>query len=586
MIQPSIWDNSKKVVIIGGVAAGSKVASKVIRLSPDTEVTVIEKGDILSYSGCGLPYYVSGVVSKPALLSTAVRELRSPALFSNVKNVVIYNKTECIEIDREKKKIKMRSLINSNESWISYDKLVLATGSCPLIPDIKNVRVYKEIYTLHGVNDAEEIKAALAPRKAKDVVIVGGGLIGVEMTEALVARGCRVTIIEQQSRILNGILDEEVSLLVERHMEEHGVRIMTDTSIKSFYKPEEVQSDLSELKKFSSSRRKLYVTTERETIAVDFVIIAAGVVPNVELARKAGLELGITGALKVDKSMRTSDPDIYAAGDCAEAYGIVDGNPYYMPLGSTANKEGRVAAVNLCGGEEIFHGINGTVVCKVFDFCVARTGLKESMALAEGYETVSSLTSGPDREHFMPGAKKTMMLKLIVNKKTRTVLGAQSIGTARGFGKIDVIATAMAGKLTIDEIANLDFCYAPSYSLAMDSVITAANVAKNKIDGIFEWITTKEVYDKINKREEFILLDVRSHNEFQDIRIPGSILIPLNALRGRIHELPYDSEIVVYCSISLRGYEAALILKAANFKRVKVMDGGIAMWPYDVLRGI
>ena len=580
---PSNPSKRMKIVIIGGVAAGPKVASKVHRLLPESEVTLIEKGDILSYSGCGLPYYVSGVVKNQAeLLSTPVKEVRDPVFFQNVKNVIVLNGTEAIKIDRDKKNIRIKNLSNNNKSWINYDKLVLATGSFPSKPQIEGINL-KNIFTLHGVHDAEGIKAFLSSHNAQDVVIVGGGLIGVETTEALVARGCRVTIIEEMSQILT-LLDKEIAKLVEHHLERKGVKILTDTKVMKFFKPDKNGStELSNI--FITPEEKIYVITDKEAIPSDMVILATGVKPQVKLARDSGLEIGITGAVKVNNKMMTSDPNIYAAGDCAESYDAVNGKPLYLPLGSLANKEGRVAAINICGGDEVFPGVVGSTTCKVFDYCVAKTGYTEQYAREQGFDVVCSLTAGPDKEHFMPDVK-TLMIKLVVDKASRRILGAQAIGESDGYNKIDIISTAISAKMTVDQLSGLDFCYAPSFSLAIDNVVTAANVARNKLDGIFEGISSAEVYSKLINKENFILLDVRSYKEYKEVRIPNSVLIPLGVLRNRLHELPKDKEVITYCSISLRGYEASLILKNAGFTNVKVMDGGIVMWCYDLIIGI
>ena len=487
--------------------------------------------------------------------------------FQNVKNVTVLNKTEAIKIDRASKKVLIQNLLNKNKSWIEYDKLVLATGSFPLIPNLEGIGL-KNIFTLHGVHDAEGIKSFLSREKARDVVIIGGGLIGVEMTEALATKGCRVTIIEKFPQIFN-ILDKEIAKLVEEYLESHGVRVLTNTSVI----------------KFLGKNRIASVVTENKIIPADMVVIATGVSPKIDLAKDAGLKIGTTGAIKVSSNMLTSDPNIFAAGDCVEKRDIITGKPCYIPLGSTANKEGRVAALNICGDKESFPGILGATTCKVFDYCIARTGLTEKEAVEKGFDVISSLTAGPNKEHFMPNVK-TLMLKLIVDKKTRRILGAQSIGDSDGFTKIDIISTAITGGMTIDQISNLDLCYAPSYSLAIDNVITAANVVKNKLEKKFKSISAEKVNDKILRKDQFVLLDVRSHKEYEEMRIPGSILIPLGILRNRLFELSKDHEIITFCSISLRGYEAALILKSAGYENVKVMDGGILMWPYEITEGL
>jgi NADPH-dependent 2,4-dienoyl-CoA reductase/sulfur reductase-like enzyme/rhodanese-related sulfurtransferase len=455
-------------------------------------------------------------------------------------------------------------MAGGEESWLDYDKLVLATGGSSVVPPIPNVGL-ERIFTLHGVHDAEAIRTLLAQGKARDVVIVGGGLIGIEATEALVETGCRVTVVEMLPQIL-GILDWEIAKLVERHMESHGVKVLTETKVLSFEGDGQVTG----------------VVTEQGTLPADMVILAVGVRPNVRLGREAGLEIGPTGAIAVDPRMRTSDPDIYAAGDCVESMDLVTGRPCYVPLGSTANKQGRVAAVNVCGGQDTFPGVLGSTVCKVFNFCVGRTGLTDTAARELGYDTAVAMAPGPDRAHYMPGAAP-LLLKLVVDAKTRRLLGAQAVGPGAGDKRIDVAAMAIAAGMTVDQLANADLCYAPPYAPAMDNIITAANVARNKLDGRMVGVSAREVHRMMEAGNGFVFLDVRSPAEHEKVRLPEATLIPLGTLRERLDELPRDREIVTFCKVSLRGYEAALILKAAGFEKVRVMDGGIAMWPYEKL---
>ena len=552
-----------RVVIVGGVAAGPKVAAKIMRLRPDADVTVVEKGKLLSYAGCGLPYYVSGVVKEQKeLMCTAVGTVRDPVFFHNVKNFRALNQTEALAIDRPNKRVRVRSVLDGDDKWLEYDKLVLATGATPVVPPIPGVKL-ANVFTLHGVHDAEGIRAALAGGKARDVTVVGGGLIGVETTEALAEHGCRVTIVEMLPQILR-ILDWEMARLVERHMESRGVKVLTGNKVASF----------------EGNGRVERVVTERGTFPADLVVLAIGVRPNVELARSASLEIGETGGIRVSDRMATSDPDIYAAGDCVEMRDLLTGRACYVPLGSTANKQGRVAAVNVCGGDERFPGVIGSTVCKVFDYCVARTGLTEKAARELGHEVVTALAPAPDKAHFMPTARP-LLLKLIVDAKTRRLLGAQATGPGDGSKRIDVAAMAVTAGMTVDQLANADLCYAPPYAPAMDNIITAANVARNKLDGQMAGVTPMEVKRMLDEEEDFVFLDVRTPGEYELVRLPHSTLIPLGALRGRLDELPRDKPIVAFCKISLRGYEAALTLKAAGFENVRVMDGGIAMWPYD-----
>jgi NADPH-dependent 2,4-dienoyl-CoA reductase/sulfur reductase-like enzyme/rhodanese-related sulfurtransferase len=557
-----------KVIIVGGVAAGPKAAAKIVRMKPDTDVTIIEKGLFLSYAGCGLPYYVSGEIKEQKeLMETPAGVVRDAAFFLHVKNLKVQNQTEALEIDRKGKRVRVKALATGEESWLPYDKLVLATGATPVIPPIPGVDK-KNVFTLHGVHDAEGIKTILAKRKAKDVVIIGGGLIGVEATEALATHGCRVTIVEMLPQILN-LLDWEVARLVENYLETNGVRVMTNTKAIAL----ESRSDTDDI--------ATHVRTDKGDLPTDMVILAIGVRPNTSLAQKAELAIGEkTGAIQVDGHMCTSDPDIYAAGDCVECMDRLTGRPCYVPLGSTANKQGRVVAVNICGGYELFPGVVGSSICKVFDYCVARTGLTERAAISLGYEVITAMAPGADKAHYMPKSK-TLLMKIIADKKTERLLGVQVTGPGEGAKRIDVAATAITAGMTLDQLANLDLSYAPPYSSAMDNLITAANVARNKRDGFMIGISAESVQRKMQNGEDFVLLDVRSPHEYGQVNLPKSTLIPLGVLRKRLSEIPRNKEVITYCAISLRGYEASLILRAAGFTDVKVLDGGIAMWPYD-----
>jgi len=547
-------------VVIGGVAAGPKIASKIMRLLPDAQVTVVEKGRVLSYAGCGLPYYISGMVKEQReLVSTPEGVVRGPEYFENVKNVRVMNRTEALRIDRDNHRVLVRDIISQEQTWLPYDKLAIATGATPVVPSIPGAHL-GNIFTLHGLEQAEGIKSVLAEARARDVTIVGGGLIGVEMTESLVSAGCRVTLVEMLPQLLP-MLDWEMADLVRRHFETKGVRVLLDTRVTGFEGDGKVSR----------------VLTETGAFPVDVVIMGVGVRPNVKLAAEAGIELGRTGAIKVDDHLRTSDPDIYAAGDCAETVNLVTGEPCYVPLGSTANKQGRVAAINMCGGDERFPGVVGATVCKVFDCTVARAGLTESEARERGCDVVTSLTPGIDRAHFMPDAA-VIVTKLVCDAETRRLLGIQVVGPGEAAKRVDIAVTAITAGMTVDQIANLDLCYAPSYANALDNIHTACNVIRNKLDGHMVGISCMDVRRKLDKGEDVVLLDVRTHGEFDETRIEGSVHIPLRALRGRLGELPRDKEILTFSHVSLSGYEAAIILKASGFKDVKVMEGGMIMW--------
>ena len=468
-----------KVVVIGGVAAGPKAAAKIMRLDPTAEVTLLEKGQFISFAGCGLPYYVSGVVKEQKdLMSTPIGVRRDPAFFQKVKNVKVLTEPEALARDRARKRIRARRNGAAEDFWLDYDKLVLATGARPVIPPVPNATL-ANILTLHSVADADAIKARLARNHGRDVVMIGGGLIGVETVEALVQCGCRVTVVERLPQILR-MLDWEMARLVEQHMEANGVQVMTHTEVQAFEGPGQVTG----------------VVANRGRLPADLVVVGIGVKPNVELARQAGLEIGPTGALRVDAGLRTSDPDIYAAGDCAESTDLITRQPCYVPMGSTANKQGRVAAINVCGGEDRFPGVLGSTVCQVFDFCVARTGLTEAAARQSGYAPVTVLVPDADRAHYMPTARP-VILKLVVDERTRKLLGAQAVGPGAGDKRMDVAAMAITAGMTVDQLSKVDLCYAPPYSPALDNLILAANVARNKLDGLLHGLTASEVQQRL-----------------------------------------------------------------------------------------
>jgi rhodanese-related sulfurtransferase len=322
------------------------------------------------------------------------------------------------------------------------------------------------------------------------------------------------------------------------------------------------------------------VLTDTGRYAADMVILAVGVAPNVDLAAAAGLELGETGAIATDATMCTSDPDIYAVGDCAETKHAVTGVPCNIPLGSTAMRQGRVAAVNICGGDEKFPGVVGTMICKVFDYCVGRTGLGEAEALSRGFSPISVLAPGPDRAHYVPGAAR-LLSKLIVDQSSRRVLGLQVVGDGFGCKRVDVAAACITAGMTVDDLANMDLGYAPPFATAIDNIMTAANVARNRLSGHFASLKPLDVWNKLRAKEPCTLLDVRSREEYEQFHLPTSVLIPLGGLRDRLTEVPVNGEIILYSELSLRAYEASLILRSAGFDNVKVMEGGLAMWPYE-----
>ncbi len=561
-----------KVVIIGGVATGPKTAARLRRLNPEAEITIIERGKILSYAGCGMPYYVSGdIADYGSLNSTPAGVPRDSLFFRNVKNINVLDRTLARSIDRNNKTVEIVHVETGESRSLSYEKLVLATGGQPIDLPIEGVGL-NGVFRLWQPEDAIAMSEAISSKGVKTAVIIGAGLIGVEMTEALTKRGVDVTVVEMMPHILPGLLDEEVAAYLTRYIRSQGVDILTGSRVEEI-----VGNDQGVVTK---------VIVLDADIPADMVLIAVGVRPNSKLAQEAGLKIGKRGGIVVDKYLQTNDPDVYAGGDCVENTHLITGEDVFVPLGSTANKHGRVIANNVMGYREKFNGILGTAVVKVFNYNVAKTGLTERQAREAGFDVVTALSAAPDSAHYYP-THKPLLLKLIADRKTKKILGLQAVGAGETVKRVDVIATALAFGATVDDLPALDLGYAPPYSTAVDIAAHAANILRNKMDGIAKALTPMEVRAKIERGDDFIWLDVRSPAEHREKRIedPRIKLIPLGMLRQRFNELQRDKEIITFCKISLRGYEAQTILEGKGYKDVKFMDGGIDAWPYEVVFG-
>jgi len=553
-----------KIVIIGGRTAGPKAAAKARRMNADASITIIEKDKSLSYTGCGLPYYISGMVRNPkALMTTNDGDIRDPDFFRQIKDIDVLNRTRAIAVDREKKEILLENLKTKEKYKINYDKLILATGSRAIIPKIKGINK-KGVYTYHKVEDAEGLKKELKIKQAKDVIIIGGGLLGAETAEALSMRGARVTIVEETAQILK-FLDKEMAELVKNYLESQGVKVLLNHRVESISGGSAVDG----------------VIVNGNLIPADLVILSTGLRPDVTLARKCGLSTGITGGIKIDTYLRTDDPDIYAIGDCVENINLITGKPVYTPFGSIATRQGRVAGINITGGKEEFHGVIKTIIMKIFDYNIGSVGLNEEQARKEGFEPVSIIVPGPDKDHFFPSAK-LIYIKLTGDRKSKYLLGAQIIGRGDILSRLNTVTTAISAKMRISDLSKLDLAYAPPFSSAMDIVITAANVLNNKIDGNYTGISPAELKNKLEKKEDLILLDIRSHSEYDYDSITGSAHIPLNVLRGRLHQLPKDREIIICCRSGVNSYEALRIFKCHGFNNTKVLDGGIVTFRGEI----
>ena len=556
-------EKKKKIVVIGGTACGPKAAARARRCDQQAQITMVEQGENLSVATCGLPYYVSGVIDSRQELVT-----RGPDFFKAVMDIDVLTRTRAVAIDRKNHRVEVLNLEKDRVSNIEYDRLVLATGSTPAVPDLKG-KSLSGIFTLSKIEEAQAIRNLVSPRKIKKAVIIGAGLIGLEMAEALVAQDMEVSVVEALEWVLPALLDFEVAAYVEKHLREKGVKLLLGQSLTGFEGDEKGWVNR--------------VTTEKAELAADLALLAIGVQPNTGLAKDAGLKIGATGGIAVNPHLQTSDPDIYAGGDCVENVHLVTGHKILAPLGSTANKHGRVIGTNVAGGDESFPGVLGTSIAKVFIYNVGRVGLSQSQAQAAGYDVVTSLVPGYEHATYYPKGKE-ILVKLVAEKSSGKLLGGQVVGPGETAKRIDVLATALSFSATVDDLANTDLAYAPPYNSALDPLHNAANVIRNKRSGLARALTPMEVESKFKSGDDFILLGVRSPGEWEAYRIeaPQARLIPLRELRQKLDKLPGDAEIVIYCHTSVRAYQAQRILDGAGFKNVKFIDGSIASWPYEI----
>lgn len=552
------------IVVIGGGACGLKAACRARRRDPDAEITVIEASKYPSLGRCGLPYYVGGIVNSiDDLRKTLAGAVRDADYFKSIKNIDVLIETKAEKIDRNRKVVHIVKKDGSTDE-IPYDYLVISTGARPVRLNLPNADA-EGVVTLFDPDDAETILNLWEEEALDKAVIIGGGLIGLEMAEAFSRLDVDVTIVEIKDHILPALLDREMAMLVQSYLVEKGIKVLTGSRVTEI---------------IARDGKVAGVKVNGKEIEAQLVLMAVGVRPNIELAKNAGLTIGETGAIKVNERLQTSDPNIYAGGDCVENIHLITGKPIYMPLGTIANKHGRVIGDNITGGNSTFPGVLGTTIFKVLDLNVARTGLSEKQAKELGYEVITALVPGPDRSHYYPG-QKPIRIKLIADAKSGRILGAQIVGFGVVDKRIDVVATAIQMKATIYDLANLDLAYAPPYSTALDTLIHAANVVKNKKDGLYQTISSYEVKSKLERGEDIVILDVRTEEEyrkFKKIESEKVIRIPLKELRKSIDKLPKDKEIIIVCQIGNRAYEAQRILQGYGFKNVKVMEGGMAFW--------
>ncbi len=558
-------ESRERIVIVGGMACGPKAAARARRCSPHAAITIVEQGTTVSEGSCGLPYLIGGqVANENALL------IRTPRYFKDVMGIDVLTGTRAVSIDRNEHAVGIVNLKTNETAVLSYDRLVLATGATPAVPSSLKGRDLQGVFTLTKLADAASIMQELVQQTPRKAVVVGAGLIGLETTEALRRRGLEVTVVEALDRVLPSLLDAEIAAHVAKELETNGVVLRLGQRIV------QIVGDAA------GHARK--VVTERGELEADLVVLALGARPNVQLAREAGLTIGATGGISVDEHMRTSDPAIYAGGDCVENVHRVTGARVLAPMGSTANKHGRVIGTNITGGADVFPGVLGTAVVKVFDLNVARVGLGEGEAQSAGHRTVTALAPGLDRASYYPGAQM-ITIKLVVDSFSGRVLGGQMIGRGDVARRTDVLVSSISLGANVDDIADLDLAYSPPFNGAMDVLHHAANVVRNKMSGRAKAIGPLQVDERLRSGEDFILLDVRSQAEWDEGHIDACQcqLIPLNKLRARVASLPKDAKIVTMCRTSIRAYQAQRMLEGEGFTNVCFMDGSIMAWPYAVV---
>jgi NADPH-dependent 2,4-dienoyl-CoA reductase/sulfur reductase-like enzyme/rhodanese-related sulfurtransferase len=541
--------NSSKLrlVIVGGVAAGASAAARARRLSESAEITIIERGPDVSFANCGLPYFIGGEIADRSALA-----VQTPATLKSLLNLDVRTSTEAVALDRAGRRVQIRSLASGSTEWLSYDKLVLAPGAVPVRPALAGIGDAR-IFTLRSLQDMDRIKAAAAG--AARVAVIGAGFIGLEMVEQLVRIGKAVTLVEMLDQLLPP-LDKPITLLMEDEVKRHGVQLALDDGIAGFA---------------SAGGALSCQLKSGRVIEADMVVLAIGVRPDTALAREAGLALGPRGHIHVNSFMQTSDPDVYAAGDAVEIEDFVSGETVAVPLGGPANRQGRLAADHIFRPEVArpFPGALGTAIVRVFDVAAGITGWSEKRLRSAGraYRTITV----NDNQHagYFPGAKQ-VMLKLLWDPATGRVLGAQVTGLAGVDKRIDVIATAITGGLTIDDLAQLELAYAPPFGAAKDIVNIAGFTAVNTRDGLAVPV------DVLPDDSTVQILDVRPPALVQAHPIPrvGVINIPLGTLRGRLAELDRSRPVVTVCALGKTSYFAARILAQSGFQAT-CLTGGI-----------
>ena len=557
----------EKILIVGGVALGPKAASRCKRLMPDAEVTLVDENVYISYGGCGIPYYVSGEVQNlDDLRATPYHTIRDPEFFRAMKGVTVRNQTRALSIDRAAKTLLVKDVVSGKEEKLPYDKLVLATGASPRVPPVEG-KDLKNVLSLTRLEAADAIRTACQEGKVNEAVIVGGGFIGLEAAVALADMwGVKVSVVEMMDQILPGVLSHSLARMAEHDCVSHKVDVYTSEKV---------------LKLEGKDGAVSKVVTDKRELPAQLVIFAAGFIPNGRLAKDAGLDVAPFGAVVVDEHMRTSDPAIYAGGDCVAIRNIITDKLGYLPLGSMANRQGRVIGTNLAGGDATFPGYVGTWAVKLFEMSFCGTGLTVERARKEGYDAVGVSVEQLDRAHFYP-EKNMMSLELVVDKPTRRVLGIQGACSAGDAlkARVDAVAGVLQyARPTVEDISNLEVSYAPPFASAMDVVNVVGNVADNVLAGRFKPVTGDQFMELWKNRDQnhIFFIDARPAKAGQAVQAqhPEWHSIPLEEIAARVNEVPRDWPVALICNTGLRAYDSLLILARNGITDVVNSTGGM-----------
>ena len=557
---------AENILIIGGVAAGPKAACRLQRLRPKARITIVDQDNLISYGGCGIPYYVSGDVSdEKELRSTSFHAVRDPLFFENAKGVKVLTRTRAQAIDRKGKRVSVTNLDTGRSEELAYDKLVLCTGSSPNRVPIPGSDL-PGVFVIGDMHQAIAIKELIAKGKVSRTAVIGGGPIGIEMAESFGDLwGLDTTIIELMPQVLPRIVDPIFAGMLAHHLAGHGIRIFTDEKVQAIRQDGE----------------SYLVVTDRREVPADLVVMAVGVRPRSELAREAGLLVGPLGGIVVNNRMQTSDPHIYAAGDCVETNHLVSGKRAQAPFGSLANRQGRVVADNLAGIPSIFPGVVNSFIMKAFEVSIGATGLSLEVARAEGFDADRVITAQSDRAHFFP-TQAIIPLEMVFDRRTRRVLGVQGFGPMGDavLARLDAAAALIAKAATVEDFINLEMAYAPPFATALDALNATANVAENALAGRLRTVSVEEFMawmDKPGAHPEWLALDIRHPNEakaFCQAFGERWLAIPYVEVRARQAEIPTDRTLIIICDAGTRSYEIQCLLDGLGRRDSLVLAGG------------